>query len=166
MEEEFICLVLVYGFIKLVGEQNVMDYCEKVMVICMVWLYFIYGNNFVKIMICFGQECDFLGVIFDQIGILIYVNDLVQVIFVVINKGVVCGIYYFSDEGVCFWYDFIIVIYCLVGIVLCKVKLLYIVDYLVKVFCLYYFVFDKIKIKDIFGIEILYWEESLKCCIN
>lgn len=165
-EEEPTCPASVYGSTKLAGEQNVMDHCEKAMVIRTAWLYSIYGNNFVKTMIRLGQERDSLGVIFDQIGTPTYANDLVQAIFAAINKGVVRGIYHFSDEGVCSWYDFTIAIHRLAGIASCKVKPLHTADYPAKAPRPHYSVLDKTKIKDTFGIEIPHWEESLKRCIN
>ena len=165
-EEEPTCPASVYGSTKLAGEQNVMDHCEKAMVIRMAWLYSIYGNNFVKTMIRLGQERDSLGVIFDQIGTPTYANDLAQAIFAAINKGVVRGIYHFSDEGVCSWYDFTIAIHRLAGIASCKVKPLHTADYPAKAPRPHYSVLDKTKIKDTFGIEIPHWEESLKRCIN
>ena len=165
-EEEPTCPASVYGSTKLAGEQNVMDHCEKAMVIRPAWLYSIYGNNFVKTMIRLGQERDSLGVIFDQIGTPTYANDLAQAIFAAINKGVVRGIYHFSDEGVCSWYDFTIAIHRLAGIASCKVKPLHTADYPAKAPRPHYSVLDKTKIKDTFGIEIPHWEESLKRCIN
>ena len=165
-EEEPTCPASVYGSTKLAGEQNVMDHCEKAMVIRTAWLYSIYGNNFVKTMIRLGQERDSLGVIFDQIGTPTYANDLAQAIFAAINKGVVRGIYHFSDEGVCSWYDFTIAIHRLAGIASCKVKPLHTSDYPAKAPRPHYSVLDKTKIKDTFGIEIPHWEESLKRCIN
>ena len=165
-EEEPTCPASVYGSTKLAGEQNVMDHCEKAMVIRTAWLYSIYGNNFVKTMIRLGQERDSLGVIFDQIGTPTYANDLAQAIFAAINKGVVRGIYHFSDEGVCSWYDFTIAIHRLAGIASCKVKPLHTTDYPAKAPRPHYSVLDKTKIKDTFGIEIPHWEESLKRCIN
>lgn len=165
-EEEPTCPASVYGSTKLAGEQNVMDHCEKAMVIRTAWLYSIYGNNFVKTMIRLGQEHDSLGVIFDQIGTPTYANDLAQAIFAAINKGVVRGIYHFSDEGVCSWYDFTIAIHRLAGIASCKVKPLHTADYPAKAPRPHYSVLDKTKIKDTFGIEIPHWEESLKRCIN
>lgn len=165
-EEEPTCPASVYGSTKLAGEQNVMDHCEKAMVIRTAWLYSIYGNNFVKTMIRLGQERDSLGVIFDQIGTPTYANDLAQAIFAAINKGVVRGIYHFSDEGVCSWYDFTIAIHRLAGIASCKVKPLHTADYPAKAPRPQYSVLDKTKIKDTFGIEIPHWEESLKRCIN
>ena len=165
-EEEPTCPASVYGSTKLAGEQNVMDHCEKAMVIRTAWLYSIYGNNFVKTMIRLGQERDSLGVIFDQIGTPTYANDLAQAIFAAINKGVVRGIYHFSGEGVCSWYDFTIAIHRLAGIASCKVKPLHTADYPAKAPRPHYSVLDKTKIKDTFGIEIPHWEESLKRCIN
>lgn len=165
-EEEPTCPASVYGSTKLAGEQNVMDHCEKAMVIRTAWLYSIYGNNFVKTMIRLGQERDSLGVIFDQIGTPTYANDLAQAIFAAINKGVVRGIYHFSDEGVCSWYDFTIAIHRMAGIASCKVKPLHTADYPAKAPRPHYSVLDKTKIKDTFGIEIPHWEESLKRCIN
>lgn len=165
-EEESTCPASVYGSTKLAGEQNVMDHCEKAMVIRTAWLYSIYGNNFVKTMIRLGQERDSLGVIFDQIGTPTYANDLAQAIFAAINKGVVRGIYHFSDEGVCSWYDFTVAIHRLAGIASCKVKPLHTADYPAKAPRPHYSVLDKTKIKDTFGIEIPHWEESLKRCIN
>ena len=165
-EEEPTCPASGYGSTKLAGEQNVMDHCEKAMVIRTAWLYSIYGNNFVKTMIRLGQERDSLGVIFDQIGTPTYANDLAQAIFAAINKGVVRGIYHFSDEGVCSWYDFTIAIHRLAGIASCKVKPLHTADYPAKAPRPHYSVLDKTKIKDTFGIEIPHWEESLKRCIN
>ena len=165
-EEEPTCPASVYGSTKLAGEQNVMDHCEKAMVIGTAWLYSIYGNNFVKTMIRLGQERDSLGVIFDQIGTPTYANDLAQAIFAAINKGVVRGIYHFSDEGVCSWYDFTVAIHRLAGIASCKVKPLHTADYPAKAPRPHYSVLDKTKIKDTFGIEIPHWEESLKRCIN
>lgn len=165
-EEEPTCPASVYGSTKLAGEQNVMDHCEKAMVIRTAWLYSIYGNNFVKTMIRLGQERDSLGVIFDQIGTPTYANDLAQAIFAAINKGVVRGIYHFSDEGVCSWYDFTIAIHRLAGIASCKVKPLHTADYPAKAPRPHYSVLDKTKIKDTFGIEIPHWEERLKRCIN
>ena len=164
--EEPTCPASVYGSTKLAGEQNVMDHCEKAMVIRTAWLYSIYGNNFVKTMIRLGQERDSLGVIFDQIGTPTYANDLAQAIFAAINKGVVRGIYHFSDEGVCSWYDFTVAIHRLAGIASCKVKPLHTADYPAKAPRPHYSVLDKTKIKDTFGIEIPHWEESLKRCIN
>lgn len=76
------------------------------MIIRTAWLYSTFGNNFVKTMIRLGKERESLGVVFDQIGTPTYARDLARAIFAAIHKGVVPGLYHFSDEGVCSWYDF------------------------------------------------------------
>lgn len=164
-EEEPTCPNSVYGSTKLAGEQNVLKHCERAMVIRTAWLYSIYGNNFVKTMIRLGRERDTLGVIFDQIGTPTYANDLARAIYAAINKGVVCGIYHFSDEGVCSWYDFTVAIHRLAGITSCRVKPLHTAEYPSRAARPHYSVLDKTKIKNTFDIEIPHWEESLKRCI-
>ena len=121
-EDEPTCPASVYGFTKLAGEQAVAEGCEKAVIIRTAWLYSIYGNNFVKTMMRLGRERDNLGVVFDQVGTPTYANDLASAIYAIINKGVVPGIYHFSDEGVCSWYDFTKAIHRLAGIVTCKVR--------------------------------------------
>ena len=160
------CPDSIYGSTKLEGEQEVMDHCEKAVVIRTAWLYSIYGNNFVKTMIRLGKERDGLGVVFDQIGTPTYANDLARAIYTIINKGIVRGIYHFSNEGVCSWYDFTVAIHRLAGITSCKVKPLHTAEYPAKANRPAYSVLDKTKIKTTFGIEIPHWEESLERCIG
>ena len=105
-EEAATCPNSVYGFTKLAGEQAVMKHCSRAMIIRTAWLYSIYGNNFVKTMLRLGRERETLGVVFDQIGTPTYANDLARAIFAAVNRGIVPGIYHFSNEGVCSWYDF------------------------------------------------------------
>lgn len=165
-EEASTCPASVYGSTKLAGEQEVMEGCEKAVVIRTAWLYSIYGNNFVKTMIRLGRERESLGVIFDQVGTPTYAHDLARAIYAIINKGVVPGIYHFSDEGVCSWYDFTKTIHRLAGITTCKVSPLHTADYPTKAARPHYSVLDKTKIKTTFGIEIPHWEESLEQCIG
>lgn len=82
-----------------------MEYCSKAMIIRTAWLYSVFGNNFVKTMIRLGKERESLGVIFDQIGTPTYARDLASAVFAAIRKGIIPGIYHFSNEGVCSWYD-------------------------------------------------------------
>lgn len=164
-EEEPTCPNSVYGSTKLAGERNVLEQCERAMVIRTAWLYSVYGNNFVKTMIRLGKERESLGVIFDQIGTPTYANDLARAIYAAINKGVVRGIYHFSNEGVCSWYDFTVAIHRLAGITSCKVQPLHTAEYPSKAARPHYSVLDKAKIKKTFDIEIPHWEESLKRCI-
>ena len=164
-EEEPTCPASVYGSTKLAGEQNVMDHCEKAMVIRTAWLYSIYGNNFVKTMIRLGQERDSLGVIFDQIGTPTYANDLAQAIFAAINKGVVRGIYHFSDEGVCSWYDFASEI-VRISRLPCRVKPVTTAEYPTRTRRPAYSVLDKSKIRNTFKVSVPDWKESLAACMK
>nr|WP_320037542.1 dTDP-4-dehydrorhamnose reductase [uncultured Bacteroides sp.] len=165
-EEEPTCPASVYGNTKLEGEQNVMSNCSKAIVIRTAWLYSTFGNNFVKTMIRLGNERESLGVVFDQIGTPTYARDLAKAIYAAINKGIVPGIYHFSNEGVCSWYDFTLAIHRIAGISTCKVSPLHTADYPAKAPRPHYSVLDKTKIKKTFDIEIPHWEVSLQECIN
>ena len=165
-ETESTCPNSVYGSTKLIGEQHALTYCSRTMVIRTAWLYSTFGNNFVKTMIRLGKERDSLGVIFDQVGTPTYARDLARAIYAAIGQGVVPGIYHFSNEGVCSWYDFTKAIHRLAGITACQVKPLHTEEYPTPAKRPHYSVLDKSKIKMMFGIEIPYWEESLKECIN
>lgn len=165
-EEVMPCPNSVYGATKLAGEQAVMKNCSRAMVIRTAWLYSIYGNNFVKTMIRLGRERDTLGVVFDQIGTPTYANDLARAIFTAINQGIVPGIYHFSDEGVCSWYDFTLAIHRIADITTCKVRPLHTDEFPAKAPRPNYSVLDKTKIKKTFSIEIPHWEESLAACIK
>ncbi len=159
------CPESVYGSTKLEGERNALAYCSRAMVIRTAWLYSTFGNNFVKTMIRLGKERDSLGVIFDQIGTPTYARDLARAIFEAIRQGVVPGVYHFSNEGVCSWYDFTKAIHRLAGITTCNVKPLHTSEYPTKAKRPHYSVLDKTKIKEVYHEEIPYWEESLKECI-
>ena len=160
------CPESVYGSTKLEGERNALAYCSRAMVIRTAWLYSTFGNNFVKTMIRLGKERDSLGVIFDQIGTPTYARDLARAIFEAIRQGVVPGVYHFSNEGVCSWYDFTKAIHRLAGITTCQVKPLHTSEYPTKAKRPHYSVLDKSKIKATYDLEVPYWEESLKECIN
>ena len=160
------CPNSVYGSTKLAGEQAVGEKCSRAMIIRTAWLYSIYGNKFVKTMIRLGNEREKLGVVFDQIGTPTYANDLARAIFAAINQGIVPGVYHFSDEGVCSWYDFTVAIHRMAGITSCKVSPLHTDEYPAKAPRPQYSVLDKTKIKKTFGIEIPHWEESLQVCID
>lgn len=165
-EEQPTCPDSVYGITKLAGEQEAMKYCSKTMIVRTAWLYSTFGNNFVKTMLRLGREKTSLGVIFDQIGTPTYARDLAVAIFAAINKGIVPGIYHFSNEGVCSWYDFTQMIHHLAGIDSCRLKPLHTEEYPTKAKRPHYSVLDKTKIKDTFGIEIPYWVDSLKECVD
>ena len=164
-ETEPTCPNSVYGSTKLAGEQNALTLCSRSMVIRTAWLYSTFGNNFVKTMIRLGKERDTLGVIFDQVGTPTYARDLARAIFAVICQGVVPGVYHFSNEGVCSWYDFTKTIHRRAGITDCKVNPLHTEEYPTPAKRPHYSVLDKSKIKKTYGIEVPYWEDSLKECI-
>ena len=164
-EEADTCPNSVYGKTKLVGELNVQKFCEQSMIIRTAWLYSTFGNNFVKTMIRLGKEKPELGVIFDQIGTPTYARDLAVAIFAAIEQGIVPGVYHFSNEGVISWYDFTKAIHRIAGITTCHVRPLHTAEYPTPAKRPHYSVLDKTKIKNIYGIEIPYWEESLKDCI-
>lgn len=165
-EDEPTCPNSVYGSTKLEGEQQALRLCPHTMIIRTAWLYSPFGNNFVKTMIRLGKEKEQLGVIFDQIGTPTYAADLAQVIMTAVNKGIVPGIYHFSNEGVTSWYDFTKAIHRLAGITSCHVTPLHTAEYPTPASRPHYSVLDKTKIKTTYGIEIPYWEESLKKCIE
>lgn len=165
-EDQPTCPNSVYGTTKLAGEREAMKYCPNTMIIRTAWLYSTFGNNFVKTMIRLGREKEALGVIFDQIGTPTYARDLAGVIYAALNRGIVPGVYHFSDEGVCSWYDFTKMIHHLAGITTCKVRPLHTDEYPTRASRPHYSVLDKTKIKQTYGIEIPYWIDSLKDCIN
>ncbi len=165
-EEADTCPNSVYGKTKLVGELNVQKFCEQSMIIRTAWLYSTFGNNFVKTMIRLGKEKPELGVIFDQVGTPTYARDLAVAIFAAIEQGIVPGVYHFSNEGVISWYDFTKAIHRIAGITTCHVRPLHTAEYPTPANRPHYSVLDKTKIKNIYGIEIPYWEDSLAECIN
>ena len=164
-EDADTCPNSVYGKTKLVGELNVQKFCERSMIIRTAWLYSTFGNNFVKTMIRLGKEKPELGVIFDQIGTPTYARDLAVAIFAAIEQGIVPGIYHFSNEGVISWYDFTKAIHRLAGITTCHVRPLHTSEYPTLANRPHYSVLDKTKIKNVYGMGIPYWEDSLAECI-
>ncbi|MBR6826630.1 MAG: dTDP-4-dehydrorhamnose reductase [Prevotella sp.] len=164
-EEDVVCPNSVYGRTKLAGEEAALKACRRTMIIRTAWLYSTFGNNFVKTMIRLGHERQELGVIFDQIGTPTYARDLAYAIFIAIAQGVVPGVYHFSNEGVTSWYDFAKAIHRLADIRDCHVRPLHTSEYPTPAARPHFSVLDKSKIKQTFGLEIPYWEESLRDCI-
>ncbi len=156
----------VYGSTKLKGEMKAAKCCKRLMVVRTAWLYSTFGNNFVKTMLRLGKEKDQLGVIFDQIGTPTYARDLAVAIMAAIDKGIVPGTYHFSNEGVISWYDFTKAIHRIAGITTCHVRPLHTAEYPTPANRPAYSVLDKTKIKQTYGLEIPYWEESLAECIG
>jgi dTDP-4-dehydrorhamnose reductase len=161
----------VYGKTKLKGEKALLKACEKAMVVRTAWLYSPFGNNFVKTMRKLGAEREQLNVIFDQIGTPTYAEDLAAALLVMMdktidqehNKG---GVYHYSNEGVCSWYDFTLKIHQLSGITTCQVNPIETKDYPTKAARPHYSVLNKAKIKATFGVQVPHWESSLQRCIE
>lgn len=158
----------VYGRTKLEGEEAVIRTCAGSMVVRTAWLYSTFGNNFVKTMLRLGKECETLGVVFDQVGSPTYARDLAAFILTAIDKGIVPGVYHYTNEGVCSWYDFTRAIHRIAGIEEknCKVSPIHTEDYPVPAPRPHYSVLDKQKVKDTYGIDIPWWEDSLKDCLK
>ncbi len=161
----------VYGKTKLAGERLIRSENPNAIIIRTAWLYSSNGNNFVKTMLRLGQERKELSVVFDQTGSPTYAADLAQAILTVVDiygknpEDATPGIYHYSNEGVTSWYDFaknifeIADIHCNVIPVLTK-------DYPTVAKRPYYTVLNKSKIKITFNLNIPYWKESLKACIE
>ncbi|MBR4388461.1 MAG: dTDP-4-dehydrorhamnose reductase [Prevotella sp.] len=156
----------VYGSTKLAGELAVSKFCQRSLIIRTAWLYSPFGNNFVKTMIRLGKERSELGVVFDQIGTPTYAHDLAGAILHIVEAGIKPGVYHYSNEGVISWYDFTKAIHRVAGIDSCKVTPIHTTDYPTPAHRPPYSVLDKSKIKEVYGMDIPYWEESLADCIG
>lgn len=165
-EEDATNTQTVYGRTKLAGEESVIRSCAGSMVIRTAWLYSTFGNNFVKTMIRLGKERDTLGVVFDQLGSPTYAHDLAQAIMTAVTEGIVPGVYHFTNEGACSWYDFTRAIHRLAGVDDCKVSPLHTEEYPTPAQRPHFSVLDKTKIKQTYGIEIRWWEDALKECVS
>jgi len=155
----------VYGRTKLAGEESVIRSCAGSMVIRTAWLYSTFGNNFVKTMMRLGKERDSLGVVFDQVGTPTYARDLARIIMTAVERGVLPGVYHFTNEGVCSWYDFARAIHRLAGITTCQLRPLHTEEYPTPAHRPHFSVLDKGKIKQAYGIEIPWWEDALSECV-
>lgn len=157
----------VYGLTKLHGEQKIIATGCNHVIIRTAWLYSEFGKNFCKTMMNLIATKSELKVVFDQVGTPTYALDLAKVITVVLEKfdGSQSGIYYYSNEGVCSWFDFTKMIAEFNGTTECKVQPCYSCDFPSPVKRPSYSVLDKSKFKLVFGVEVPYWTDSLKKCI-
>jgi len=169
VESDIVNPMGVYGSTKLKGEQKVLAANINGIVIRTSWLYSSYGNNFVKTMLRLGNEKPTLNVIFDQIGTPTYAKDLAVACLEILSnnedltsKG---KLYHFSNEGVASWYDFARAIMEMGG-VNCELKPIETKDYPTPAKRPFYSLLNKGKIKADFQIEIPYWRDSLKECIQ
>lgn len=165
----------VYGRTKLEGEQYIEAVGGKYVILRTAWLYSEFGRNFVKTMLNFTATKPALKVVFDQVGTPTYAYDLAWAIMVVLGDYVAehptghyskTGIYHFSNEGVCSWYDFTKKIAELAGHTSCDIQPCHSNEFPSPVVRPAYSVLDKTKIKETFGIQIPYWTDSLKICMN
>lgn len=164
-EDRPVCPATVYGKSKLAGELLLMDVCPAAVIVRTSWLYSSFGNNFVKTMIKLGRERDTLNVIFDQVGTPTYAADLADALLQIVSADkFIPGVYHYSNEGVCSWYDFTIAIHQIAGIN-CRVLPIESKDYPAKTPRPHYSVLNKNKIKSNYNIQIPHWEDGLRRCM-
>ena len=165
----------VYGQTKLEGEENIKAVGCDYVIIRTAWLYSEYGKNFVKTMLNLTATRPKLNVVFDQAGTPTYAYDLAVAIKTVLAdyekenpKGGYSkrGIYHFSDEGVCSWFDFTKRIAELAGNTACDIQPCHSDEFPSPVKRPAYSVLDKTKIKETFGVKVPYWTDSLKACMK
>lgn len=159
----------VYGRTKLNGENEIKNSGVKALIFRTAWLYSEYGKNFVKTMLSLTSSKPELKVVFDQCGTPTYAQDLAEAIVGIIEKRLFQGregIYHYSNEGVCSWYDFTKIIAELAGNDSCDIQPCHSDEFPSKVIRPSYSVLDKTKFKETFGIRIPYWTTSLKICVK
>lgn len=159
----------VYGLTKLHGEERIQATGVNHIILRTAWLYSEFGHNFVKTMMNLTANKPQLKVVFDQCGTPTYAGDLAESIFTIIEERQYegkTGIYHFSNEGVCSWYDFTIKIAELAGNTTCDIQPCHSNEFPSPVKRPAYSVLDKTKIKETFGIKIPYWVDSLKKCMK
>ena len=159
----------VYGRTKLHGEQAILESGCKALIFRTAWLYSEFGNNFLKTMMRLTSEKEQLNVVFDQVGTPTYAGDLALAIFSIIEAGVYAGnegIYHFSNEGVCSWYDFAVEIAAAAGNTSCRINPCHSSEFPSPVTRPPYSVLDKTKIKSTFDIDIPHLRESMEYCIK
>lgn len=159
----------VYGSTKRAGEKALLEICPDAVIVRTAWLYSEYGNNFVKTMLRLGSEHEEIRVVFDQVGSPTYATDLALALLTILEQAeqgqYQPGIYHFTDEGVCSWYDFTVKIIQLAGLQ-ARVLPIESKDYPTKAVRPHFSVLNKQKIKSSYGLVIPHWEESLRKCME
>lgn len=156
-----------YGTSKRKGEMVLLSLCPDAIIIRTAWLYSPHGSNFVKTMLRLGRQQKEVRVVSDQVGTPTNASDLAEAIVAILrSRQWVPGIFHFTDEGVCSWYDFTKAIFRAAGIKGCKVVPINTEDYPSPVTRPQYSVLDKTLIKKTYGLEIPHWEESLILAIS
>ena len=163
----------VYAKTKLRGDLAALKFCERTIVIRTSWVYGIYGHNFVKTMLRLGKERPSLNIVFDQIGTPTNARDLAKTVLKIIQKvhnqevspEILRGVFHYSNEGVTSWYDFTKAIFEIREID-CQVNPIESSQYPTPAARPPFSVLNKQKIRDVFGIEILHWRDSLKAVLK
>ena len=155
----------VYGMTKLLGEQKIIATGCKYIIIRTAWLYSEFGKNFCKTMLNLTATKPSLKVVFDQCGTPTYALDLANAIITILDRPQV-GVFHFSNEGVCSWYDFTQMIARIAGNRDCDIQPCYSSEYPSPVTRPSYSVLDKRTIKETFGVKVPYWVDSLETCIK
>ena len=155
----------VYGLTKLHGEQNIIASGCNYIIIRTAWLYSEFGKNFVKTMLKLTETKPELKVVFDQVGTPTYAYDLAKAIVAILEKPQT-GIYHYSNEGVCSWFDFTKMIAEYSGQTECNIQPCHSDEFPSPVKRPSFSVLDKTKIKSVFSISVPYWTASLRNCIN
>ncbi len=164
-EEDEATPIGMYGLTKLEGEQDIINKMSEFFILRTSWLYSEFANNFVKTMLRLGKERPELGIIVDQVGTPTYGVDLAAcILHIITTQSKDYGLYNYSNEGAISWYDFAQAIFEL-GEVSVKVKPLKTSEYPTKAKRPAFSLMDKTKIKQVLGIEIPYWRDSLKVCM-
>ena len=159
----------VYGLTKLHGEQKIQATGVNHIILRTAWLYSEYGKNFVKTMLNLTSVRPQLKVVFDQVGTPTYAYDLASAIFDILENRKFegnTGIYHYSNEGVCSWYDFAKMIAEYAGNTNCDIQPCHSDEFPSPVKRPAYSVLDKTKIKETFGVIVPYWTDSLKRCLD
>lgn len=158
-----------YGRTKRAGEQAIAESGCRYIILRTAWLYSGFGNNFLKTMLRLTSERKELNVVADQTGSPTYAADLAEAVFDIIENGkYACrdGIYHFTDEGECSWYDFACAIAAEAGNDACRINPCRSCDYPAKAVRPARSVLDKSKFKHIFGRDIPHWQEAMRRCIQ
>lgn len=159
----------VYGLTKLHGEQNIQNTGVDYLIFRTAWLYSEFGKNFVKTMLNLTATKPQLKVVFDQVGTPTYAYDLAAAIFDIIDNRKFegnSGIYHYSNEGVCSWFDFTKMIAEYAGNKGCDIQPCHSDEFPSPVKRPAFSVLDKTKVKETFGIKVPYWTDSLRKCMN
>lgn len=155
-----------YGRTKLAGEQAIIESGCRYVIIRTAWLYSVHGKNFVKTMLSLMSSRPSLNVVFDQVGTPTYAGDLADAIGTILNTPSPAeGVYHYSNEGVCSWYDFAVAIAQLSGSS-CAVHPCHSNEFPAKVERPAFSVLDKTKIRNAFNLNIPHWYTSLQLCIQ